>query len=82
MSQQHVFKVGDRVSFTMTRKTSECIKISSRDGRIAAISDDTAVVAYRNKKFIRPLSGLRPVGHQSALTEEFLNMCKQGAPHE
>ncbi|MBM96506.1 MAG: hypothetical protein CMI09_11765 [Oceanospirillaceae bacterium] len=74
MSQQHEFKVDDRVSFTITTVTKQGMKISSREGRIEEISDDNAVVVYRKKRFNVPLVDLRLVGQRSALTEAFLNM--------
>lgn len=76
MSEQHDFKVDDRVSFTMTRVTSNDMKISSREGRIAEISESEAVVLYRKQRFDVPLTDLRPVGSPSALTEAFMNAFK------
>lgn len=76
MSDKHEFIVGDRVSFTIRRVTSKGISISSRDGRIAEISEDTAVVIYRKKRFRVLLGDLRKVGSPSALTEAFINAFK------
>lgn len=67
------FNVGDKVSFTLCVRTRHGFSIRSRDGRIAEIRNDTAIVIYRAERYEVPVSDLRHFGKTTALTEAFSN---------
>jgi hypothetical protein len=68
------FKAGDKVSFTMSRKSAGgCWTFSSREGVIKEISGGTACIAYRGRYYYCGFGDIRKHGEKSALTEAFEN---------
>jgi hypothetical protein len=73
------FKVGDKVSFTISRKSGGgAWTFSSRVGVVKELNGDRACVAYRGRYYYCPLPEIRKRGEKSAVTEAFLKMGSEG----
>jgi hypothetical protein len=68
-------KPGDKVTFTITKKSGKGFRLSSKEGVIESLNPDGdyATIKYLNgRKTIMPLSRLRVAGKITELTEAFL----------
>ncbi|QYX51530.1 hypothetical protein K3F44_18235 [Pseudomonas sp. S07E 245] len=69
----HIFKQGDKVTFTEVRRGAKSIRFSAKEATVVRILGSTAIVKYRNGHNVAILiSELTPAGERNALTRALL----------
>lgn len=77
MSEQIDFKVGQQVSFTITKMNGMSIQMSSRVGMIRRVFPNQLIVVYRRRSYMVRKTECRPLGTRSALgdlVDEFVKL--------
>lgn len=77
-------KVGDKVTYTVTRETGRSVRISVKEATIhALLGESFAIIKRRNgHKEVQPLSILTPADQPNALTRALLGDQMEGKAND
>ncbi|WBG63384.1 hypothetical protein ELR50_11095 [Pseudomonas citronellolis] len=76
-------KVGDKVTYTVTRATGRSVRISVKEATIVALLGESAIIKRRNgHKECVPLSILTPADQPNALTRALLGNQVEGQAND